>query len=238
MHSYKDSGNIPEAINSYTTALRLKTDFPDGNSLSSWNLLPPCLAFCNLSHCLQIICDWTNYEERMTKIVNLVEEQLKRKRLPSVHPHHSMLYPLTHQQRIGIATKHAQLCIEKVSVLHKPPYSHPNFIRPGHRLKIGYVSSDFGNHPTSHLMQSIPGLHNRSKVEIFCYALSPNDGTNFRQKLVKEAEHFVDLSEIPCNGQAADIIYKDGIHILVNMNGYTKGARNEIFALRPAPIQV
>ena len=43
---------------------------------------------------------------------------------------------------------------------------------------------------------------------------------------------------MPCNGKAADIIYQDGIHILVNMNGYTKGARNEIFALRPAPIQV
>ena len=41
-----------------------------------------------------------------------------------------------------------------------------------------------------------------------------------------------------CNGKAADRINADGIHVLVNMNGYTKGARNEIFALRPAPIQV
>lgn len=40
------------------------------------------------------------------------------------------------------------------------------------------------------------------------------------------------------NGQAADIIFNDHIHVLVNMNGYTKGARNEIFALKPAPIQV
>ena len=38
--------------------------------------------------------------------------------------------------------------------------------------------------------------------------------------------------------QAADRINQDGIHILVNMNGYTKGARNEIFALHPAPVQV
>jgi protein O-GlcNAc transferase len=96
-----------------------------------------------------------------------------------------MLYPLTHQQRIGIAAKHAQLCIEKISVLHKQPY--PFLITPksGQRLRIGYVSSDYGNHPTSHLMQSIPGLHDRNRVEIFCYALSVNDGTNFRQKLMK-----------------------------------------------------
>lgn len=46
------------------------------------------------------------------------------------------------------------------------------------------------------------------------------------------------LPQIPCNGKAADRINADGIHILVNMNGYTKGARNEIFALRPAPVQV
>lgn len=55
---------------------------------------------------------------------------------------------------------------------------------------------------------------------------------------MKESEHFVDLSRIPCNGKAADRINADGIHILLNMNGYTKGARNELFALRPAPIQV
>lgn len=55
---------------------------------------------------------------------------------------------------------------------------------------------------------------------------------------MKESENFVDLSRIPCNGKAADRINADGIHILVNLNGYTKGARNELFALRPAPIQV
>ncbi len=39
-------------------------------------------------------------------------------------------------------------------------------------------------------------------------------------------------------GDAAQLIYNDEIHVLINLNGYTKGARNEIFALQPAPIQV
>ncbi|XP_034947205.1 UDP-N-acetylglucosamine--peptide N-acetylglucosaminyltransferase 110 kDa subunit isoform X2 [Chelonus insularis] len=219
---HKDSGNIPEAIQSYRTALKLKPDFPD--------------AYCNLAHCLQIACDWTDYEARMKKLVSIVAEQLDKNRLPSVHPHHSMLYPLSHEFRKAIAARHANLCIEKIHVLHKQPYKYPR--EAGVRLKIGYVSSDFGNHPTSHLMQSIPGLHDKNIVEIFCYALSADDGTNFRSKIAREAEHFIDLSQIPCNGKAADRINNDGIHILVNMNGYTKGARNEIFALRPAPIQV
>lgn len=220
---HKDSGNIPEAIQSYRTALKLKPDFPD--------------AYCNLAHCLQIVCDWTDYDARMKKLVSIVAEQLEKNRLPSVHPHHSMLYPLSHQFRRDIAARHANLCLEKIHVLHKPPYKFARELQ-GARIRIGYVSSDFGNHPTSHLMQSVPGLHDRNRVEVFCYALSPDDGTTFRSKIAREAEHFIDLSQIPCNGKAADRIYSDGIHILVNMNGYTKGARNEIFALRPAPIQV
>lgn len=222
---HKDSGNVTEAIAAYKAALRLKPDFPD--------------AFCNLAHCLQIICDWTDYDERMRKLIAIVGEQLQKNRLPSVHPHHSMLYPLSHTYRKAIASKHATFCIEKVSILRKQPYDFSHFKR-GRKgpLRIGYVSSDYGNHPTSHLMQSVPGMHNRELVEIFCYALSPNDGTKFRSKIEREADHFIDLSAIPCNGKAADQIYNDQIHILVNMNGYTKGARNEIFALRPAPIQV
>ena len=77
-----------------------------------------------------------------------------------------------------------------------------------------------------------------SFLQIFCYALTADDQTSFRKKIEGDAEHFVDLSSIPCHGEAADRINADGIHVLVNMNGYTKGARNEIFALRPAPVQV
>jgi protein O-GlcNAc transferase len=51
-------------------------------------------------------------------------------------------------------------------------------------------------------MQSIPGLHNRKRVEIFCYSLSADDGTAFRAKIQRETEHFIDLSSITCNGQA------------------------------------
>ncbi|XP_060064319.1 UDP-N-acetylglucosamine--peptide N-acetylglucosaminyltransferase 110 kDa subunit-like isoform X1 [Ylistrum balloti] len=222
---HKDSGNIPEAISSYRTALKLKPDFPD--------------AYCNLAHCLQIVCDWTDYGVRMKRLVRIVQDQLEKNRLPSVHPHHSMLYPLTHQMRKNIAARHANLCLDKINVLHKPAYDHVQDTRASSgRLRIGYVSSDFGNHPTSHLMQSIPGFHDRKNVEVYCYSLSPDDGTTFRAKLSREAHHFIDLSQIPCNGKAADRIHADGIHILVNMNGYTKGARNELFALRPAPVQV
>merc|ERR1711920_779654 len=86
-------------------------------------------------------------------------------------------------------------------------------------------------------MQSVFGMHDRSRFEVFCYALTPNDNSQWRRKIESEVEHFRDISNL-MNGDAARLINDDGIHILVNLNGYTKGSRNEIFALRPAPVQV
>lgn len=86
-------------------------------------------------------------------------------------------------------------------------------------------------------MQSVFGLHNRSRVKAFCYASTPSDNSIHRQKIEREAPVFRDV-----NGWSADKlvqqIVQDGVHILVNLNGYTRGARNEIFAARPAPIQM
>lgn len=57
--------------------------------------------------------------------------------------------------------------IQQINALHKPAYEHPKDLKAsGGRLRVGYVSSDFGNHPTSHLMQSIPGMHNPEKFEV------------------------------------------------------------------------
>jgi protein O-GlcNAc transferase len=71
---------------------------------------------------------------------------------------------------------------------------------------------------------------------VFCYALSPSDGSEWRSRIEAGAEHFVDVCSW-CTADIAARIAADGIHIAVNLNGYTKGARNEIFPLRPAPVQ-
>ncbi|KAE8720242.1 putative UDP-N-acetylglucosamine--peptide N-acetylglucosaminyltransferase SEC [Hibiscus syriacus] len=132
---------------------------------------------------------------------------------------------------------HSSLVASRVDL---PPFNHPVPIPikrddGNQRLKVGYVSSDFGNHPLSHLMGSVFGMHNRENV--FCYALSQNDGTGWRQHIRSETEHFIDVSAMTSD-VIAKMINNDGIQILINLNGYTKGVRNEIFAMQPAPIQV
>ena len=65
------------------------------------------------------------------------------------------------------------------------------------------------------------GLRNMFVFQVFCYALSPNDGTEWRQRIQSEAEHFIDVSSMSSD-MIARLINEDKIQILVNLNGYTK----------------
>lgn len=56
---------------------------------------------------------------------------------------------------------------------------------------------------------------------MFCYALSPNDGTEWRIRTQTEAEHFIDVSSLTSD-VIARMINEDQIQILINLNGYTK----------------
>ena len=58
-------------------------------------------------------------------------------------------------------------------------------------------------------------------MQVFCYALSPNDGTEWRQRTQFEAEHFIDVSAMSSD-MIVKLINEDKIHILINLNGYTK----------------
>lgn len=86
-------------------------------------------------------------------------------------------------------------------------------------------------------MQSVFGMHDPKRVKAFCYATTPSDRSIHRQQIEREAPVFRDVSTWSADRLVEQIV-ADKIHILVNLNGYTRGARNEIFAARPAPIQM
>ena len=86
-------------------------------------------------------------------------------------------------------------------------------------------------------MQSVFGFHDTKRAQAFCYATTTSDRSIHRQQIEREAPVFRDVSN-GSSDRLVEQIVADGIHILVNLNGYTRGARNEIFAARPAPIQM
>lgn len=157
---------------------------------------------------------------------------------PTVLPFHTFTCPLSAKDirlisqrnalRISCSTLRSPWMQGSVFPPPSPPKPH---------LNIGYVSSDFNNHPLAHLMQSVFGFHNPSRAKAFCYATTASDNSIHRQQIEREAPVFRDVSSWSADRLVNQIV-QDGIHILVNLNGYTRGARNEVFAARPAPIQM
>lgn len=157
---------------------------------------------------------------------------------PTVLPFHTFTCPMSAKQ-IRLISQRNGLRISVCS-LRSPWLSNMVFTPPqppSPYLRVGYISSDFNNHPLAHLMQSVFGLHDQSRVKAYCYATTPSDHSVHRLQIQTEAPVFYDASQWSPEKLIKQIV-DDGIHILVNLNGYTRGARNEIFAARPAPIQM
>ena len=108
------------------------------------------------------------------------------------------------------------------------------------KLRIGYVSPDFGDHPISHVTRGVFGEHDREHFEIIAYSVSTRSGDIDRKysDYIKETcDDYVDLSGLTVQ-QAAQRISADRIAILVNLSGYMSPPGLEIFSWRPAPVQV
>lgn len=157
---------------------------------------------------------------------------------PTVLPFHTFTCPMSAKQIRLISQRNGYRI--SASTLHMPWLPHhvyPPPPPPSPHIKVGYVSSDFNNHPLAHLMQSVFGMHDPDRYEAYCYATTASDNSVHRRQIETEAPVFYDASNWPAERLVNQIV-QDGIHILVNLNGYTRGARNEVFAARPAPIQM
>jgi predicted O-linked N-acetylglucosamine transferase (SPINDLY family) len=104
-------------------------------------------------------------------------------------------------------------------------------LRPGPKIRVGYVSSDFRMHATAYFLLPILETHDRQTFEIFLYSKNtkPDQVTAWFKKLGA-------WREIGDDGSAFDLIRADNIDILVDLNGHTTGKSLSLFARRPAPI--
>ena len=105
------------------------------------------------------------------------------------------------------------------------------------RVRIGYLSADFRNHPTTHLLVRLLEVHDRSKFEITAFSIGPDDASPARKRVEASVDRFIDCErEQPL--ETAARARSLGIDILVDVMGHTNGNRVEIFAARAAPVQV
>lgn len=104
------------------------------------------------------------------------------------------------------------------------------------RLRVGYLSGDFGNHPIGYQMLALARHHERSRIEVHALSLQSRDdscGAQIRQA----AEHFVDLGQ-----RATQDIVQDlrslRLDVVIDLQGHTQHGRLDLLAAGLAPLQL
>ncbi len=121
---------------------------------------------------------------------------------------------------------------QRLAFAHKAP---PN---PAGPLRVGFVSAGFGLHPTALLTaECFEHLGQRADLEVHLYATTRDDGSQLRRRLRNAVHAFHEMSGRPPTAIASKI-HSAGIDVLVDVDGWCAGAVPEVFALRPAPVQV
>lgn len=180
-----------------------------------------------LSHARLHSCEWSGFYELQKQIIDGVragkkvcrqlpflavsdssEDQLKCARLVSEHSYPRNAIQLWKGERYG----------------HK-------------RLRVGYLSPDFREHPVGHLFAGVLEQHDRERFEIHAFSLGIDDGGSLRKRFVAAAEHFVEVRG-KTSLEVAQIIRQHEIDVLVDLAGPTMDAQPDVFGFKPAPVQV
>ena len=106
------------------------------------------------------------------------------------------------------------------------------------KIKIGYFSGDFHNHPVMHIMSDIFKNHDKKKFEIYAFSLGPDKNNNVWRKAVlsyfKKFYQIYDMSD----DEIINLAKNNQLDIAVDLSGLTKYSRNTLFYNRIAPIQI
>jgi predicted O-linked N-acetylglucosamine transferase (SPINDLY family) len=179
-------------------------------------------------------CDWAGRDEFVANFEHLIESSLGQadEITERATVFRSLSLPVSAGMRLALArsvSAHIAETVKAGRFIHK-------YRREG-KLRVGYISPDFQFHPVGRLTRRLYGLHDRSRFEVYGYALTPDDGSDVRRDIRQGCDIFRELGAMTDAGAAA-VIHADGIDILVDLSGYTTNARTEILASQPAPVQV
>jgi predicted O-linked N-acetylglucosamine transferase (SPINDLY family) len=105
------------------------------------------------------------------------------------------------------------------------------------KIRLGYFSADYLNHPVSMLTAGLIENHDRSKFEVVAISLGPDTNDEMRVRMQRAFDRFIDV-RAKSDREIALLARELGLDIAMNLGGYTVGSRPKIFAMRTAPVQV
>lgn len=211
----QSQGRLSEAIACFRQAVELKPDYHEAR-----NNLATALDFCG----------------RREEAIEAYRELMRLK--PDYASAHSNYLMCIHyspaysrealfQEALAWGERHAP-----PELRMSPPANDPD---PERRLRIGYVSADFRTHPVGYFIEAVLGAHDKSQVEVFCYA-NQRQNDEVTERLRQFADHWEDISALS-DDEAANLVRRDGIDILIDLSGHTGHNRLQLFARKPAPVQ-
>ncbi|KAA1052604.1 tetratricopeptide repeat protein [Azospirillum argentinense] len=107
----------------------------------------------------------------------------------------------------------------------------------GGRLTVAYLSADFHEHATAYLAAELFELHDRDRFRVVACSYGPDDGSPTRRRLEAAFDAFYDIRG--CDAERVQaLLAAEGVHILVDLKGYTRHVRFDLLARRLAPVQV
>ncbi len=167
------------------------------------------------------ICDWDNAE----KIAK------KKEFIDGVGSWLSIIHTENQKQNYLASVRDANNILQNVG------RKYNQYKKKGERIKIGYLSADFRDHPVGHLVHTMFRHHNRNKYEVVIFSYGKDDKTIFRKNIENTSDKFIDLFGLSAP-KISEIINREGVDILIDLMGYTHDAKPEILAAKPAPVQI
>jgi predicted O-linked N-acetylglucosamine transferase (SPINDLY family) len=201
-----------EAIAHYDKALSLKPDI-------DW--VPG-----DLLHTKMKLCSWSGLSESLE---NISKKVAAKDRVTNPFP----LLALTDDALLH--KKSSEIYIQSRHPFN--PVLEPILKRPkSQKIRVGYFSADFKNHPVAFLIAELFEIHDRSRFEIYGFSLV-NAADEMRERLKLAFDHFIEVGR-ESDIEAAQLCRSLNIDIAVDLTGFTQDARTGIFSYRAAPIQV
>jgi protein O-GlcNAc transferase len=182
---------------------------------------------------LRDVCRWDEADALRPEIDRSVREALAAGIRPSEAPFIDVMLHEDLARNRAVARGWAREVERRVAGLKRPAWQ----VATHGPLTIGYLSDELRDHPIGHHLAGLFARHDRQRVRVHAYSFGRNDDSDWARRAREGADRFVEIGDLGDEAAAARIA-ADGVHILVDLKGYTSNARLEILALRPAPLQV
>ena len=202
-----------EAIADLERLLRLNPDFPYAKGV--------------LLHTKMQLCDWRSFDAERAAVLADVSAG------KAVSPPFALLAEsgAARDQLLCAQTWMREKCPPAPAALYKgEKYRHD-------RIRVAYLSADFGEHPTSYLLAGLIEQHDRARFKVAGVSLGAGIPSAMRSRIAGAFDEFVDAGRKD-DRELASLLRHHEIDIAVDLMGFTHESRPGIFALRPAPIHV